>query len=323
MTFADQGKVPVRVGINEFLKKSVNPNVPYGADEIAADAIRCSKAGAAIIHFHSRTETGGQALEDDRAGSNVYRRALGLTAAGADIIMEPTNMPHGQHAVWTAEDVPHLWALDDDRPENGGKLEIVNIDAFRFQHLQSGYDVHRNKLVTIDEKMQLRPDLPYQLPPCIQEALKRGFVPFFGVFNMSDLRLLSAMAAENLVPGPVLVQINFFCDLMWGPTPSVEALDAFLWQWRREKIDSEVSVFFRGLPDFKTYEYLHEAALDRGVTMRVGLGDNGAIFSGGNAEMVDHYVELCARRGFTPVSANELRARVGLPPRTASAPAAH
>jgi len=316
MTFADQGKVLVRVAVNEFQPKSLNPNVPYGADEVAADAIRCSQAGAAIIHFHSRHDSGSQAQDDDRAGSNIYRRALELTADGADIIMEPTNLPHGKTEVWTSEDLPHLWALDDQRPKQG-KLEIVNIDAFRFQHLQSGYDVHRQMLVTIDERMQMRPDLPYQLPPCIREPLKRGYVPFFGVFNMSDLRLLSAMAAENLVPKPVLVQINFFCDLMWGPTPSVEALDAFLWQWRRVPIDSEVSVLVRGLPDFKTYEYLHEAALDRGVTLRVGLGDNAGIFPHGNAQMVDHFVELSAKRGFTPVTADELRARVGLPLRAA------
>lgn len=314
MNFADQGKVMVRVAVNEFQKKSTNPNIPYGPEEIAKDAIQCAGAGASMIHFHSRHEDGRQAVDDDRNGAGIYRQALDLTARESDVIMEPTNLPHGIHDVSSSQDLPHLWALDDDPPAHG-KLEIVNIDAFRFQHLRSGYDIHREKLVTIDEQQEMRPDLPYQLPECIREALQRSFIPFFGVFNLSDVRLLSAFAAEDFVPKPVLIQINFFADLMWGPTPSVEALDAFLQEWRRRDIDAEISVLVRGLPDLKTYEYMLEAALDRGVAMRVGLGDNAEIFRGGNAAMVEHFVELAGRRGFEPVTPNELRERAGIAPR--------
>lgn len=316
MTLGDNGKVMVRIGMNEFQKKTTNGAVPYTAEEIAQDAIRCGKSGGTIAHFHSRLKDGRQALEDDRNGANIYRRALDLAARQSNIIMEPTNMPYGVVSPSDRADLPHIWALDEQPPEHGG-LEIVNIDAFRFEHLKSGYDVHRNRLVTIDDSQSLRPDLPFRLPSCVQEVLDRGYTPFFGVFNMADLRLLGAYAREGLIPKPVLVSINFFCDLMWGPTPSIEGLDAFLWQWRHMDVDSEVNLFIAGLPDMKTYEYFQEATLDRGISMRVGMGDHAAIFPGGNAQMVDHYVDLLIRRGFTPATPNDLRQRAGLSPRDA------
>ncbi|HPG28441.1 MAG TPA: 3-keto-5-aminohexanoate cleavage protein [Myxococcota bacterium] len=311
MSLVDEGKVMVRVAINEFRTKSENPHVPYDAEEIARAAIGSARAGASIIHYHSRHADGRQAQDDDRRGANVYRRAMELVARECDVLMEPTNLPHGTHDVSSIEDLPHLWALADDPPAIG-RLEIVNLDAFRFQHLRSGWDVHAKRLVTIDETQTMRPDRPFRLPPGIEEALRRGFVPFFGVFNLSDVRLLAAYAGEGLIPTPVLVQINFFADLMWGPTPSIEALDAFLWEWRREPIDSEISVFVRGLPDFATYEYMVDAAFDRGISMRVGIGDNPAIFDGDNGAMVEHFVERAARRGFEPVTPDGLRKRVGI-----------
>ena len=313
-TLADQGKVMVRIAVNEFQKKSVNPAVPYTPEEIAADAIQCGNSGGTIVHFHGRTESGGQSLDDDRNGAELYRRAMDLTARDSNIIMEPTNLPHGIFPAASPDDLPHIWALHETPPGHGG-LEVVNIDAFRFEHLKSGFDVHRNRLVTIDDKQTMRPDVPFRLPAGVQQVLDLGYTPFFGVFNMADLRILGHYAQEGLVPKPVLISINFFCDLMWGPTPSIEGLDAFLWQWRHMNVDAEISLFVTGLPDMKTYEYFQEATLDRGVSMRVGLGDQPSIFSGGNAQMVDHYVDLLIRRGFSPATPNDLRSRAGLPQR--------
>ncbi|HQJ41335.1 MAG TPA: 3-keto-5-aminohexanoate cleavage protein, partial [Exilispira sp.] len=41
----------------EVTKKD-NPNVPYTAEEIAAEAKRCYDAGASIIHLHVRNDDG-------------------------------------------------------------------------------------------------------------------------------------------------------------------------------------------------------------------------------------------------------------------------
>ena len=90
----------------------------------------------------------------------------------------------------------------------------------------------------------------------IRETIARGLVPCFGVFDLGDTRILSAFAAAGLVRRPVLLQINFFCDLMTGPTPSIEALDSILAEWRRRDVDAEIFLFVRAMPDRESYEAL-------------------------------------------------------------------
>jgi uncharacterized protein (DUF849 family) len=306
MTLLDDGKVMVRVALNELQPRSVNPNVPYGPEAVAADAIACGRAGAAIAHVHSRHDDGTQALDDDSAGAAIYRRIIELVAPESDIIVEPTNFPRGQDPT-SAADVPQIWALVE-RPPAGTRLEIVNIDGFRFG--RAGWDHATQTMHGVDER---DPDQgrSYRGPEVVRRVLQSGLVPFFGVFDLRDTRMLAAMAHGGTVPQPVLVQINLFFDLITGPTPSVEALDAMLNEWRRLPVDAELSVFVRRAPDMRFYETFLDAALARGVHPRVGLGDNPHLFST-NAEMVDHAVELASRRGLAAATPADLRRRVGL-----------
>lgn len=309
MGFMQTGKVMVRAGLNELQPKDLNPNVPYLPDELAADAVACRAAGACIAHVHSRHADGSQALDDDSAGAGLYRRTMELTARESDIVVEPTNFPRG-HDPSTAADVPQIWALLD-QPPAGTRLEVANIDGFRFG--RAVWDHHARRLLPVRGR-EIDRDRPYEGPEVVRELLGRGVVPFFGVFDHGDTRMLACMAHQGVVPQPVLVQLNFFFDIIHGPTPSVAALDALLHEWRHFDIDAELCLFVRMAPDLATYEQLLLAALERGVHPRVGLGDNPHLF-GTNAEMVEHAVELAGRVGLVPVTPDELRARVGLVPR--------
>ena len=308
MGLFDESKVAIRVGVNEMQPKALNPRVPYGSEEVAADAIECARSGAAIVHFHSRTDDGAQALDDDSNGAGIYRRAMELTATESDILMEPTNLPRGNDPS-LAVDVPHVWSLVDN-PPHGTRLEVVNLDGFRFG--RSGWDADEQRLIVINGRVWDR-TAKFEGPEVIRETLARDLVPCFGVFDLGDTRMLSAFVAAGLVPQPVLLQINFFCDLMTGPTPSVDALDSMLAEWRRREIDSEVFLFVRAMPDRASYEALFEAAIDRGVHPRVGLGDNPHLFER-NCHMVEHAMDMASRKGLDPVSPDELRARISRSP---------
>jgi hypothetical protein len=226
-----------------------------------------------------------------------------LTAAECDIIMEPTNLPRGNDPSRSV-DVPHLWSLVDN-PPHGCRLEVVNLDGFRFG--RAGWDSDQQRLIVINGRVWDR-DATFEGPEVIRETIARGLVPCFGVFDLGDTRMLSAFVAAGLVPQPVLLQINFFCDLMTGPTPSIAALDAILAEWRRRDIDSEIFLFVRAIPDREGYEALLEAAIDRGVHPRVGLGDNPHLFER-SSDMVEHVIEIAARKGLVPVPPDELRTR--------------
>ena len=52
-------KLIIEARINEYmLREQGNVNVPYTPEEIAADAVACRAAGAAIVHFHARKPDG-------------------------------------------------------------------------------------------------------------------------------------------------------------------------------------------------------------------------------------------------------------------------
>jgi len=308
MTLFDEGKIIIRVAVNEMQSKAINPNIPYGPEEVAAEAAACARAGASIVHFHSRTDGGAQAVDDDRNGAEIYRRALELTARDSDIIMEPTNLPLG-HDPSLAVDVPHIWSLVETPPA-GTKLEVVNIDGFRFDHQRTAWDESEQRLLAIRNR-RIDRETPFAGPEVIRETIKCGLIPFFGLFDLADVRMLSAFARTGIVPQPVLVQINFFFDLIRGPTPGVAALDAFLAEWRRVEVDSELCLFVRAMPDRASYEHLFEAAIDRGVHIRVGLGDNPHLFPNGRSvDMVEHAIEMASSKGLKPATPADLRSRV-------------
>jgi 3-keto-5-aminohexanoate cleavage enzyme len=310
VTLFDEGKIIIRAAVNEMQPKTVNPNVPYGAEEVAAEAIACARAGASIVHFHSRTDDGAQAVDDDRNGASIYRRAMELTARESDIIMEPTNLPLGNDPSLSV-DVPHVWSLVED-PPLGAPLEVVNIDGFRFAHNRTAWDEAEQRLLMIENR-RLNRDAAFQAPEVIRDTIACGLVPFFGLFDLADVRMLSAFARNGLLRQPVLVQINFFFDLIRGPTPGIAALDAFLAEWRIAEVDSELCLFVRSMPDRQSYERLFEAAIERGVHIRVGLGDNPHLFPNGrSADMVDHAVEMASRRGLKPATPAELRSRINV-----------
>jgi 3-keto-5-aminohexanoate cleavage enzyme len=311
----DQDRVMIRVGLNEFQSKALNPNVPYGPEQIAADAAACAQAGASIAHFHSRQDDGEQALEDDRTGAGIYRRALALTAERSDLIMEPTNLRQGLDPC-SAADLAHVWSLIE-APPPGAALEVINIDSYRFDHRGAGWDPASRRLVVL-RNYRHEPDLAFEAPEAIRKVVAAGLVPFFGLFDLVDMRLLGAYAAAGFAPRPVLIQINFFYDMIRGPEPSVEALDAFLAEWRRFGIEAEICLFVRAAPDRATYEALFQAALERGVHPRVGLGDNPTLFGPGatNRDLVEHAVQMVQKRGLTPVTPAELRRHIGVRART-------
>lgn len=118
MSFVDEGKTIIRVAVNEMQKKSLNPAIPYTPAEVARDSIACGRAGASIVHFHSRTDDGEQALDDDAHTASRYRDALELTAHHSDILLEPTNLPRGD-GLTSADDTPHFWLLSEHPPSSG------------------------------------------------------------------------------------------------------------------------------------------------------------------------------------------------------------
>jgi 3-keto-5-aminohexanoate cleavage enzyme len=293
MTLADDGKAIIEVGLNEFTTKSQNPHVPYGPREVAADAIACADAGAAVVHFHARADDGTQ----DWAGTDRYRQALDMIGAGSDVVAYPSYF--GDHA--------HIWELAARAP--GGPGSVL-----------ASYDVPQEVVGPRlwNERARQFEDPPFDTvggdapPDPLAEMRRLGVRPTVNVFDVGEARWLTLAIRAGMFPGPVYVKL-FLCEqLVNGPFPDAAGIDAYLSQLPPE-LDVECTIVPYTMMDAGHAETVLRAALARGLHVRVGIGDSPHAYPATrNADLVTRAVELVREAGLEPATPSDVRARLGL-----------
>lgn len=299
----DAGKVYVEVGLNEVASKDRNANIPYGPDEVAADAIACAQAGASVIHFHARHGDGTQAWTDD----GVYRRAMELIAEEADLVTYPTYPPR----VDREERYRHLWALADE--PSTAPLELAPIDiGSRNVSLWEPDKQRFAPLGILPAESQVALNPPDEIEWVIARAAERGLHPTLGVFDMTYLRYSIHALWAGLLKPPLL--LKWFLSERWvgGTFPTPAGLDAYLSQVP-DGVDHEGLVVPYAMSKADDVETLWRHGLERGQNIRVGIGDNPEAFpTSTNTELVERAVELIAGYGLRPATADDVRNRLGL-----------
>ena len=92
--------------------KSKSPYHPITPDEIAADVVRCAKAGAAAVHLHARDENGLGTMNLDVFTEIVEKTRDACIKEGVDVIINLTTS--GAAGVSIEDKVAHIKKL---RPE--------------------------------------------------------------------------------------------------------------------------------------------------------------------------------------------------------------
>ncbi|MGH2727563.1 MAG: 3-keto-5-aminohexanoate cleavage protein, partial [Actinomycetota bacterium] len=298
MPLADQTKVAIEVGLNETERKAANPNIPYGPGEIAASAIEAARAGGAIIHYHARTETGDQAFTDPEPS----RRALEAIAREVDVLAYPS---------YREARLEHVWALSDDPPA-GFAFQMSPFDVV--QHVRrASWDEATKTFGVITygptDEAGSRP----AYPPELDEFVTRGLVPNIAIFNSGDLRWTVLAARAGLLKQPLNLKLFFSERWVSMNAPTTRVLDFLIGEIPTE-IDYEAIVVPYAMDGAKACEGLWNAALERGLGVRVGIGDCPRAFpTATNAELVHRVAELAGKHGRTSATANEVRVRCGLP----------
>jgi uncharacterized protein (DUF849 family) len=284
------GGVPIEVAINEGVLRSEHPHVPIGALECAADAISAVAAGASFAHWHTRDEARGeQRLSDIALSARAWER---MRAAG---ILAYPSYPNEPAADVDAR-LGHCFALAE---EHG--LEMVPLDLGTVH--QAFWD--GSQLVgggTLANPLSF-----------LREAARRyralGAIVNLSSFDPGNTRLAVRLAQTGVLATPLL--LKFYLSDAWlvGPEPSEAALDLHLAQ-----IPSELDVDWLVIP-FRVdsrlgFEKLARHALERGGGLRVGIGDNPALFPDrSNAQLVEMVQPWIEASGRKPASADELRRR--------------
>ena len=287
-----RGPVIIEAAINGITQKATNPNVPRSTEEIAADALACFEAGAAIVHNHVGVNG------DPRAVADEYLACWApVLEARPDALIYPT-----ANAIDGALNLDHLALLAES-----GKLRVslcdpgsVNLGGVDEEKVPRGAFVYANSFDSITEQFaratadRVGPSLAIYEPGFLYTTLqywKTGKLPTGTMvkFYLSTERGLSGAP--------------------FGLPPTRAGLDAYLDLLGDAPIPWAVSVVGGDLGRSD----VADLALERGGHLHRGLEFYGGERTPTNAELVGEAVARCDQAG-RPVATCADAARIlGLP----------
>lgn len=269
----------IEAAINGIANKARNPHVPCEPAEIAADALACLAAGAAIVHNHIDRFSGGA-----EAAARYAEGWAPVLAARSDAILYPTVGFGGDvvaryaHIPLLAERCAMRQSLFDPGSVNLGMLGDDGLPggAIDFAYV--------NTLNDVRHMAQL----------CEQHALG----PSIAIFEPGFLRVVLAYWRAGRLPRGAFLKLYFGgdADYLGGPRPGVSfglpptpaALAAYLELLGDCPVPWAVAVVGGDV----VRSGLARLALERGGHLRVGLEDYAGDRQPTNAELVQEAAAL-------------------------------
>lgn len=254
-----------------------NPNVPYSPAEIAAEALRCWRAGASVVHVHTRDpETGAPHFKREYFAEVVQRvRAesdmlINLTTSGFDI---------------KAEDV--------------GEARLVPVEL--------GPDLCSLDVGSLNFRGRVFVNPPDWVEKAAARMLENGVKPEMEVFDLGHARQASDMVARGLLADPPYFQVCL--GVPWGAPAELETLVAMQRALPDGCVWSVLGVGARQLP-------ITTHAMLMGGHVRVGFEDNlylsRGVLAQSNAQFVERVVEIARILQREVATCQEARAILGL-----------
>jgi uncharacterized protein (DUF849 family) len=286
--------VIVEVALNGVTSPEQNPAVPREPAAIAADALRCLAAGAAIVHTHTHDP-----IRTAEEAAALYREAYRpVLAERPDAILYPTigmgeaiEERYGHHESLAAEGLIRQGLLDPGSV-NLGSVSKTGAPAFDYVYANPLSHVHHE----------------------VQTCARLGLGPSIAIFEPGFLRVILAYHRAGRLPAGALVKLYFSQggyfgsgEPSFGAPPIPEALDLYLAMLDGTGLPWAVAVL--GGPLLETP--IAERAVERGGHLRVGLEDH--MQGESNVAEVEGARRLCEKHGrplATPAQAAE---RLGLP----------
>lgn len=292
--------VIIEAAINGVTNKARNPHVPCAPAEIAADALACLDAGAAIVHNHADVMMDGAAIAARQLEG--WRPVL---AARPDAILYPTVglgadvVARYAHIPLLAEQCAMRMSLFDPGSVTLGSLGEDGLPGGAIDF------VYANSLN----------DVRHMAALCEAHALG----PSIAVFEPGFLRVVLAYHRASRLPRGAFIKLYFGGerDYLGGTGPGVgfglpptrTALEAYL----EMLADCEAPWAVAVLGGDVIHSGLARLALERGGHLRVGLEDYAGPRQPRNAELVTEAVALARAVGRPVASCADASGLLDLP----------
>lgn len=286
-------KLIIEAAINEAVTKDQNPSVPYGPEEIAAEAVACARAGASIVHFHARDpETGEQRWTD----AALYAEAMRLVQRECDAILYPTysaRLPVTQR-------YSHVEAL---ARETSVRFEMATIDLGAVN--MASYDSIQRRTGQEYVYNNLHSDVIHFL----ELAKKLNITYNLGIREPGHLRHALAYEQMELTRRPMVLKFFFTDYHPYGLPPSVRGLQAYL-----DMLPPDIPKLWFIQSYGSSHTMMEALAISMGGHVRTGAGDNPRL--GGkaltSAQQVERFATIAKRMGREVASPAEARKMMGL-----------
>jgi 3-keto-5-aminohexanoate cleavage enzyme len=284
--------VIIEAAINGGTSKETNPNVPISAEEVAADALACFEAGAAIVHCHC-SPVGGP---DDEVAERYLESFRMVWAERPGALIYPTiNFGAGGlsfgHLPILAKEGLRVGLLDPGS---------VNLGRLGDDGLPSGAFVYATSFDRIKEVFDLHTEL--------------GLGPSLAIYEPGFLYTTLLYQKAGRLPAGTMAKFYLSTErgLMGAPfglPPTRAALDAYLDLLGDAPIPWAVSVVGGDLGRSDLAPY----ALERGGHLHLGLEFYGGDRQPTNVSLVEEAVAVCEAAGRPVATGEEAAAILGLP----------
>lgn len=253
--------------------KDMNPHIPMTPEEIAEDAYKCWKAGAAVVHLHMRDDKGFGTMDKDK-----FKKTIELIKAKKDCDVVINCTTSGDNRASYEDRMAHLPYV---------KPEMASFDAGSFNWMPFG----------------IFDNSPQFLEPLGNTMKENGIKPEFEIFDSGFMEIVKYYAKKGVLQAPYHYQ--FVLGVLGGMDGTVKNLQ-FLHEMLPE--NATWSAFALG----KNHLPIMYTTLALGGHLRVGLEDN-VYYSKGtlatNVSLVERAVRVVREFGkeaATPAEAREI-----------------
>jgi uncharacterized protein (DUF849 family) len=285
---------------------TMSPYLPITPEEIANDAIKAHKAGAAIVHIHARDPQTGKPCGDMAVYGEIFDRirsvcdpVLCATTGGA------IGMPVADRIRVVPAHHPELASFNAGSVNFGlfEAPEKMKTDEWRFDwektYLNATKDlVYTNTFASLEEFARL--------------FTESGTKPEAEIFDSGMINNLKYLVDKGLLKTPVYLQ--FVMGILGGIPATIENL-MFLAQTAQRTFGDQLQWSVCAAGRFQMP--MCTASLLMGGHVRVGLEDSlfleRGVMAKSSAEQVEKIVRIMGELGFEPATPNEAREILSLP----------
>ncbi len=283
--------VIIEAALNGATTKATNPHVPISPEELAADALACLQAGAAIIHVHC-SPVGGP---DDEVAERYLQTFRQVWAERPDALIYPTinfgtgGLSFGHLRLLSAEGL-RIGVLDPGSA-NLGRRDDAGLPSGTFVYANSFDRI--NEIFALHDELQLGPSLAIYEPGFLRTTLmyhRAGRLP------QGSMVKLYLSTDRGLMGAP------------FGLPPTRAGLEAYLEMLDGTGLAWAVSVVGGDLGRSQ----IAPLALQRGGHLHLGLEFYGGERTPSNVDLVREAAQVCDSAGRPVATCRQAAQLLGL-----------